>query len=145
MVCFLKKGNTIDLMSVGTHKSCYSELQGGGVLFKPEKADISWKNCTELTEEGVTMSCADKSVMRENYLTILLAGAFFVSFNAVFLGKVQAHNVQPQPITCKKINSIQDKRKEGVLGWGGEANKGDRSVSLVHTNTVKAVREHNCL
>lgn len=62
------------------------------------------------------MSCADKSVMRENYLTILLAGAFFVSFNAVFLGKVQAHNVQPQPITCKKINSIQDKRKEGVLG-----------------------------
>ena len=84
MVCFLKKGNPIDLMSVGTHKSCYSELQGGGVLFKPEKADISWKNCKELTEEGVTMSCADESVMRENYLTILLAGGFFCFIQCCF-------------------------------------------------------------
>lgn len=47
-------------MSVGIHKSCYSELQGGGVVFKPEKADISWKNCKELTEEGVTGGFADK-------------------------------------------------------------------------------------
>lgn len=60
MVCFLKKGNTIDLTSVGIHKSCYSELQGGGVVFKCEKADISWKNYKELTEEGATMGFADK-------------------------------------------------------------------------------------
>lgn len=41
--------------------------------------------------------------MRENYLAILLAGGFVVvvSLNAVFLGKAQAHSVQPRPIMQK--------------------------------------------
>lgn len=44
---------------MGIRKSYYRELQGGGVLFKLEKAEISWKNCKELTEEEVTMGCAE--------------------------------------------------------------------------------------
>ena len=48
---------------MGIRKSYYRELQGGGVLFKLEKADTSWKNCKELNEEEVTVDCTEKESM----------------------------------------------------------------------------------
>lgn len=72
--------------------------------------------------------------MRENYLAILLAGGFVVvvSLNAVFLGKAQAHSVQPRPIMQKKL--IKSRTSTKKVYWD-EEEKLIREIEVFHLLT----------